>query len=119
MRKWLYECAAELIEGPLVFILTLSACAALASIVLLASRLVLWIGYGHWYRSICDVLIFLQKAKPVCLKEDLGLGAKLVLWLDPSLICLTVAFILFICAAACLALSVVLGWLSERLGYRP
>ncbi|EJC69348.1 hypothetical protein Rleg5DRAFT_5136 [Rhizobium leguminosarum bv. viciae WSM1455] len=112
MRKWLYDRSAELIEGPLVFVLTLSVFTALASIVALVARVVLWFGYGHWYRSICDALIFLQKVKSACLEGDPDLGANLLLWLDPSLICLIFAVALIICAAAITALSVFPGWLA-------
>ncbi|PDS41144.1 hypothetical protein CO668_30850 [Rhizobium anhuiense] len=119
MRKWLYDCSAELIEDPLVFILTSSVFAALASILVLAARLALWVAHGHWYSSICDAFIFLHRGKPACLEEDPGIIVTIVLWFDPSLSCLAIAIALLMCAVGCIALSLLLGWLSERLGYRP
>ncbi|MGZ2381747.1 hypothetical protein ACVIDN_003110 [Rhizobium brockwellii] len=119
MRKWLYDCSAELIEDPLIFILTSSFFAALASIVLLVVRLFYWIVHGHWYRSFCDVLIYHHEARSACLDEDPTLAAMFTIWLDPSLLCLIVAIALLICGVCCIPLALFLGWLSERLGYRP
>lgn len=96
MRKWLHDCSAELIEEPLIFILTSSFFAALASIVLLVLRLFYWIVQGHWYRSFCDVLIYLQEASSACLDENPTLVAMFTIWLDPSLLCLIVAITLVI-----------------------